>query len=63
MPQGGCKKGPALPGICSWETEAGVEESGGTEHGAGHPLGLLVMLRACWRSRGHGAQGEQRDGL
>lgn len=56
-------KGPALLGISSWETGAGAEESRGAEHRAGHPLSSLVMLRVHQRSRGHGMQGEQRDGL
>lgn len=56
-------KGPALPGISSWETGAKAEESRGFKHGAGYPLGSLVMLRAHRQSRGYGVQGEQRDGL
>lgn len=56
-------KGPALPGISSWETGAGAEEFGGAEREAGRPLGSLVMLRARWWSRGRGVQGKQRDSL
>lgn len=41
-----------IPGISSWETGVWAEESGGSEHRAGRPLGSLVMLRTRRRRGG-----------